>query len=140
MYWWWCISIHILVFNLLLSNIHVDNLSRHHWLLKRVGKKNRPWRDSNRGALFTLRGRLRAQPLDHLDSNIVVAFFYFDKDIFAYNSIMKVKIKIWAEKILVFLCSICWSLNYVPSMFWGWVQLHYITLHYSIFFSNLGYN
>ena len=45
----------------------------------------------------------------------------FAKDIFAYNSTMKVNLKILKHVnfSFFFLCSICWSLNYACSMFWS---------------------
>ena len=48
--------------------------------------------------------------------------------------------KIWKVKVLVFLCSICWFLNYVCSMFWSWVWIIYITLDWFCFFFYLGCN
>ena len=51
-------------------------------------------------------------------------FLCFDKDIFTYNSATEVELK--SSGFVNFInAPICWSLNYVCSMFWSWVWIIY---------------
>ena len=61
--------------------------------------------------------RIQTSAIDHLDSSVFLQWHY--------KPTMKVKLKI-REYVNFFSCSICWSLNYVSGMFWGWTELHYI--------------
>ena len=54
----------------------------------------------------------------------------FDKDIFTYNLLMKVKLKILECVIyILFLCSICWFFNRVRSMLWSWIEIQYMYMY-----------
>jgi hypothetical protein len=61
--------------------------------------------------LTLLRSKKEDTELNHLDSSMVVAFD-FDKDMFIY---IESEIENSEYVNLKFLCSICWTLNYVCS-------------------------
>ena len=70
-------SVYILVFNLLLSNIHVRQPFPASLAVKKSWKKNQPCMAGfEPGCAFHTAWQTQSLPLDHLDSSIVAAFVF----------------------------------------------------------------